>query len=67
MGCKNIQIIRHSTVHPSILHLSDKNRLPKLNKRPRGLDTLLGHLLVKRIPVMYKLSTTKIPEYLTQK
>ncbi len=22
-----------------------------INKRPRGLDALLGHLLVKRIPV----------------
>ena len=28
----------------------------KKNKRPRGLDTPLGQLLVKRIPVMYKLS-----------
>ena len=37
------------------------------NKRPRGLDALLGHLLVKRIPVTYKLSSTKIPEYLSQK
>ena len=37
------------------------------NKRPRGLDTLLGHLLVKRIPAMYKLSRTKIPEYSSQK
>ena len=36
------------------------------NKRPRGLDALLGHLLVKKIPEMYKLSTTKIPEYLSQ-
>ena len=39
----------------------------KLNKRPRGLDTLLGHLLVKRIPVTFQLSSTKIPEYLSQK
>ena len=37
------------------------------NKRPRGLDDLLGHLLVKRTPVMYKFSNTKIPEYLSQK
>ncbi len=37
------------------------------NKRPRGLAALLGHLIVKRIPVMYKLSSTKIPEYLSQK
>ncbi len=33
---------------------------------PRDLDVLLGHLLIKRIPVMYKLSSTKIPEYLSQ-
>ena len=39
----------------------------KFNKRPRGLCALLGHLLVKRIPVTYQLSSTKIPEYLTQK
>ncbi len=32
-------------------------------KRPRGLDALLGHLLVKRIPVTYQLSSTKSPEY----
>ncbi len=36
------------------------------NKRPRGLDGLLGLLLVKRIPAMHKLSSTKIPEYLSQ-
>ncbi len=36
-------------------------------KRPRGLGALLGHLLVKRIPVMYKLGSTKIPECLSQK
>ncbi len=38
-----------------------------MNKTPRGLDALPDHLLVKRIPVMYKLSSTKIPEYLSQK
>ena len=37
------------------------------NKRPRGLDTLLGRLLVKRIPVTFQLSSTKILEYLSQK
>ncbi len=37
------------------------------NKRPRGLDALLGHLLVKIIPVMFQLSSTKIPEYESQK
>ncbi len=36
-------------------------------KRSRGLDALLGYFLVKRIPVMYKLSSTKIPEYLNSK
>ncbi len=36
------------------------------NKRPRGLDALLGHLLVKRIPVTFQLINTKIPEYLSQ-
>ncbi len=36
-------------------------------KRPRGLYDLLGNLLVKRMPVMYTLSSTKIPEYLTQR
>ena len=35
---------------------------PNFNKRPRGLDALLGHLIVKRIPVMNKLSSTKLPE-----
>ncbi len=39
----------------------------KINKRPRGLDALLGHLLVKIIPVTYQLSSTKIPKYLSQK
>ncbi len=38
-----------------------------IDKRPRGIDTLLGHLLVKRIPVTFHLSSTKIPEYLSQK
>ncbi len=38
--------------------------LARQNKRHRGLDVLRGHLLVK-IPVMYKLSSTKIPEYLS--
>ncbi len=50
-------------------------KLPKLcayslhrtDKRPRGLDALLGHLLVKRIPVTFQLCSTKIPEYLSQK
>ncbi len=36
------------------------------NKKPMGLDVLLGHLLVKRIPVMYQLSSTKISEYLSE-
>ncbi len=36
------------------------------NKRPRGLDALLGHLLVKIIPVTYQLSSTKIHKYLSQ-
>ena len=31
------------------------------------LRNLLGHLLIKRIPVMYKLSSTKVPEYLSHK
>ncbi len=35
-------------------------------KKPRGPDDLLGHLLVKRIPVIYKLSSTKLPENLSQ-
>ena len=30
-----------------------------LNKRPKGVDVLLGHLLVNRILVMYKLSVQK--------
>ncbi len=38
----------------------------KMKERPRGLDVLLGHLLVKRIPEIYKLSTTKISQYLSQ-
>ena len=33
------------------------------NKRPRGLYALLGHLLVKIIPAMYQLRSTKIPKY----
>ena len=36
-------------------------------KRPRGLGDLLGHLLFKRIAVMHKLSSTKIPVYLSYK
>ncbi len=39
----------------------------EINKGSRDLAILLGHLLVKRMPVMYKLSSTKIPEYLSQK
>ena len=31
--------------------------LTKTNKKPRGLDALLGHLLDKRISVWYKLTT----------
>ncbi len=34
-----------------------------LNEMPRGLGALLGHLLVNRIPVMYKISSPKITEY----
>ncbi len=40
------------------------------NKKPRGLDVLLGHLLDKRISVRYKLtgsSTNRIAENLSQK
>ncbi len=44
-----------------------KSKIGNANKRPRGLDTLLGHLLVKIIPVTYQLSNTKIPKYLSQK
>ncbi len=36
-------------------------------QEPRGLDALLGHLLVKRTPVTFQFSSTKIPEYLSQK
>ena len=39
----------------------------KKNKRPSGLDALLGHLIVKIIPVTYQLSSTKISKYLSQK
>ncbi len=42
-------------------------KLRNQNQRPRGLDALLGHLLVKRIPVTFQLNNTKIPEYLSQK
>ncbi len=38
----------------------------EVHKRPRGLDTLLGDLVAKRIPVRYKLtirSTNKIAEF----
>ena len=48
-----------------LLHI--KHLIKYTNKRPRGLDALLGHLLVKRIPAMYKLSSTKMPEYFSQK
>ncbi len=44
-----------------------RNDTKTCNKRPRGLDALLGHLLVKRIPVLFQHSSTKIPEYLSQK
>ncbi len=44
-----------------------KAREENIYKRPRGLDALLGHLLVKRIPVTFQLTSTKIPEYLSQK
>ncbi len=39
----------------------------KWNKRPRGLNDLLDHLLVKRMPVMHKLSSAKIPEEFNSK
>ncbi len=34
-------------------------------QRLKGFDTLLCHLLVTRIPVMYKHSSKSIPEYLS--
>ncbi len=37
------------------------DKIKNNNKRPRGLDPLLGHLVVKRIPVMYKHSSTNSP------
>ena len=37
------------------------------NKRRSGLDIVLSYLLDKRIPVSYKLCSTKIPEYVSQK
>ncbi len=41
--------------------------ISKFNKRPRAMTLcLITHMLVKRIPVMYKLSSTNIPEYLSQ-
>ncbi len=33
------------------------------NKKPRGFDDLLSHLLDKIVPVKYKLGSAKIPEY----
>ena len=50
----------------SIMKKKYQKKKTKKNKRPRGLGVLLGHFLVKRIPEMHKLSTTKIPEYLSQ-
>ncbi len=47
--------------------ISVKDYASNKDKRPRGLDILVGYLPVKLIPVMYKLSSTKIPEYLSQK
>ncbi len=43
-------------------------RRPQLlfDKKPRGLYALLGHLLDKRIMVRYKLSSTLIPECLSE-
>ncbi len=44
-----------------------KGLLQVVNNRPRGLETLLDHLLDKRIQIRHKLSNTKIPENLVQK
>ncbi len=54
------------TVKMQIFHFNQYWDEKKKNKRPRGLDVLLGHLLVKIIPVTYQLSSTKIPKYLSQ-
>ncbi len=61
-------ILKHGVV-PNGFKVSTIIPIPKskrksincYDKRPRGLDTLFGHLLIKRIPVMYKLSSTKDP------
>ncbi len=52
---------------PSTIDLVITNVHKRFNKRPRGLDALLGHLLIKRMPVIFQLSSTKIREYLSQK
>ncbi len=64
--------MRSYQIHPGPpANLIFVSRLPnfavKLNKRPNGINALLGHLLIKRIPVMYKLGNTRIPEYLSEK
>ena len=63
--------------HPAEKKAEDKIRAQRLkdclktikmaNKMHRVLDALLGHLLDKIIPVRYKLSSTKLPEYLSHK
>ncbi len=55
------------TVNLFFIYVIEVPCLESCNKRPRGLDALLGHLLVKRIPVMFQLSSAKIPGYLSQK
>ena len=38
-----------------------------MKQEAHGLYTVINHLLEERIPVWYKLGSTKIPESLSQK
>ena len=59
--------LKHSQKCQSQTELKTKKKKKKNNKRPSGLEALLGHLLANRIPVTYQFSSIKIPEYLSQK
>ncbi len=61
--CRRGSVLKFSLPLGPMLTKTNKNRY----KRPRGFDALLGHLLGKTIPVTFQLSSTKIPEYLSQK
>ena len=67
MRDRTLGIISHKVAWGYSIHLFESRTKNWKHTLTVEQEALLGHLLVKKIPVTYKLSSIKIPEYLSQK